>query len=542
MVAPDEREFTTFVRGQARDDVVLDNFRNGLRVLVNPATGLAFTEDEIQRATQPGSRFYIDADSLDLLTMSQQKRSLFLADQVDPRRANTNFLESQHGRIWLGKDSKLPATGASGTVLGKGTPGTIFVGNATLGDPTAVVGTDPNGLRYQVLADVTMPASGEASVPIKGLNTGFVTNQVPGIVITWSENVPPSAEPQAAVEEQVAKPGVGLDGGFDKETDEEYAIRIEERIANRPASGNATHFQAWAQQASSAVEQAFVYPAGLNAGSVVLAPTQKRNQNQTDGPNARLPNAALIIELTNFLTPPNSPVVPQRVFMLVTPIVAQEADLIVRLAMSQGSGGGWADSEPWPNPPVPLDPSTTEAVQVTAVTSPTVFDIATTILLPGGVSPLSGSDAPEIMVWVKATSRFEKLQVASIAHTGVLATVTLAVAPTHTIVAGDRISPFTDRLAVIAEASEDYFDSLGPGQIVPPADPRASRAARQPLTSVKFPTRAGQAIVSALVDALGGVAPDVELVNITRNEPDLPGAITDGPNMITFGNFNAYPL
>ena len=39
MTTPDEREFRTFDRGRIRDDVILNNFRNGLRVLVNPATG-----------------------------------------------------------------------------------------------------------------------------------------------------------------------------------------------------------------------------------------------------------------------------------------------------------------------------------------------------------------------------------------------------------------------------------------------------------------------------------------------------------------------
>jgi hypothetical protein len=120
--------------------------------------------------------------------------------------------------------------------------------------------------------------------------------------------------------------------------------------------------------------------------------------------------------------------------------------------------------------------------------------------------------------------------------------VTLSSAPNKTIVVGDRISPYTDRADVIASAIETYFDTLGPGEIVPPADLRASRAVRQPLTTSRYPWRAGQAVVSTVADAVGAVASDVELSVITRTVPDQPGNISDGPNLITLGKVNIYPL
>jgi hypothetical protein len=147
MATPDERSFVVIQRGAIRDNIILATFRNELRSSVNPTTGIAFTEDEIARATGPGTRFYIEADAIDLFAMAAQQRALFFASQIDPRRANTQFLEQFHGALWLGPDSKLPATGASGEVRAKGSNGTIIPGSSTVGDPVAAVATDPNGLR-----------------------------------------------------------------------------------------------------------------------------------------------------------------------------------------------------------------------------------------------------------------------------------------------------------------------------------------------------------------------------------------------------------
>ena len=549
MVAPDEREFQTFARGHIRDNVILAAFRESLRGLTNPETGLVFTEDEIERSTQPGSRFYIEADAIDIMGQAYDARALFFADQIDPERASDDFLDLQHGRFWFGLDSRLDAVGASGNVLGVGDVGTLYVGSQTIGDPTAVVGTDPNGLRYQVLADTTLVLNpetqrGEAIIPVKGIDTGFETNLPSDTVITWSQNVPLGSQPTAAV---VVPPGTqaptGLQGGLDGENSADYAARILRRIRRRPASGNNAHFEAWAEQSSVAVEKGFVYATALHAGSVLVAFTEKRDPNALGGPLARIATAGTLVDVTNFLVPPASPVVPQRVFVLVTPTTAQPTDLVMRIAMGLGIGAGWFDAVPFPNPPVPPDLSTTSEAQISAVTSQTDFDMTVTGGLPGGAAALSAPDAPAMMVWNDATSRFERLGVATITDLGGGSfNVVLNTAPTKTLVVEDRLSPYTDRLDIIAEAIEEFFDTLGPGEVVDANDLRASRAARFPEPEVEFPTRAGQAVVSVVVDSLTGVASDAELTRISRSEPDLPANISDGPNMITLGRFNLYPL
>jgi hypothetical protein len=210
--------------------------------------------------------------------------------------------------------------------------------------------------------------------------------------------------------------------------------------------------------------------------------------------------------------------------------------------MGQGMSGGWEDVTPWPNPDRTL--TSFPAVEITNVTSQTEFDVETDDSLPGGVASLVGPNAPSLMLWDQENSVFEKLSVLSVADIGSdTFTVTLSAAPTMTIATGQRLSPYTDRHETIADAIRDYFDQLGPGEVVDlDTDPRAHRAWRFPPMNERYAARAGQKIISHLIDALGDTASDASLDEISRNEPDLPGDLVDGPNIVTLGHVGLYPL
>lgn len=551
MPAPDERKFKVFRRGQVRD-TILTSWRNSLRNLINPTTGVAFTEDEIQRATQGGSRFYIEADALDLVSQANQQRALFLADQTDPRKANSEFLKRQHGEIWLGTSSLLPAVGSSGFISAQATPGSVFVGSATIPDPTAGVLTDPSGNRYQVVQTLVVPGTVGGSLvavrlQVRALSTGAPTNIASGTVLKWSANAPLSAAPTAAVVSlDPSNPLEGLSGGFDIETEAQYAVRVEDRIRRRPASGNPAHFLAWARQATVAVESAFVYCTALNAGSVVVAILEKRSTERLEGPNARKPAIGTLTDVRNYIVPPNSPVMPNRAFVLVTGWNEQPSDLSLSIAMARGATGGWGDVDPWPRPSL-LNP-----VHEIATTNGTdTFTFPVDVPLVGGAASLSGDEAPRLMLWDALTSRFVELDVASVTIAANVATVALNSQPDSpeptagalTLLPGMRVSPATDRLTTIAEALEAYFDSIGPGELVNlQVSALGARSFRVPTPADSYPQRAGQAMVPFLVEALGGVAATANLDSISREVPDLPGSISDGPNMVTLGKVSVYPL
>ena len=551
MTAPDERKFKIFRKGQVRDTILI-SWRNSLRNLTNPDTNLPFTEDQIQIATQPGSRFFIEADAIDVVGMANQSRALFFANQTDPGKANTDFLQRQHGRLWLGPDSVLPATGSSGFADTLATPGSIFTGSTTVPDPAAAVAVDESGNRFQVFQTVVAtgpPAAGQVSVRVelRAINTGSSTNVVAGTTLKWSENAPLGAAPTATiVSVNPSAPNDGMTGGFNVETDAEYATRIEERYRFRPASGNPAHFLAWARQATVATEAAFIYSTALNSGSVLVAITEKRSTVILEGPLARQPSIGTLTDVQNFIVPPNSPVVPNRVFVLATGWNEEPSDLVVSIAMAQGSVGGWQDVEPWPTPSAVI---TTHSIA--SVTSQTEFTFNVDVSMPGGATFLSGDDAPAIIIWDETTSRFVDLSILDITVAAGIATVRLTIQPSSpeptvglfTLAVGQPISPATEQDQIIALSFEEFFDSLGPGEVIDLSTSAVGvRGFRFPQPSDSFPQRAGQIIIPFLIDALGGVASSANLDSVSVETPDLPGSISDGPNMVTLGKVSIYPL
>lgn len=525
MTRPDERRFVLFPRGQVRDEMILAHWRNELRLQVNPDTGAAFTEDEILRITQPGSRYYIEADAIDLYGQAIQSRDSYLVDQFIPRRAASTFLQNVHGPLWA-PEGKLAAAGGSGPVDAPASAGTIFVGSTTIPDVTAMVARDPSGKRYQVLVTVVTPGGGVASLLMKGIDGGDDTNIAAGTELTW-ENPPVGAEPAATV-------ATAFSGGVEAENDSDFAARIEDTIRHRPASGNAAHFRAWAKQASSSVETAFVYAAALHAGSVLVCATQKRAN--VVGPLARIPNFATLSTLTGYLVPPSSPVVPGNVFVLVVPPQPTPSSVGLRLGLQRGAAGGWNDVSPWPGSSTMFP-----RCAITTVVNQQSIQV-TTDVAPNFVLPATLPSVPQLMLWNVDTSSFERLDVSGVSSVGGnVYAITLTAPPARTMVVDDVISPYTDRFEIIADAVQTYFDSLGPGEVVNLAtDVRSHRAFRYPRTNEGYPQKVGQGIITVLLEELGGVASDAELVAATVTSPALPVNVTDGPRLLTLNQVGVY--
>ncbi len=515
--APD-REFAVFQRGEVRE-LILSLFRNALRSQTNPDTGSTFTEEEIAVATAKGTKRWVEADADDLVALIDQQRALWLADQVRVDRAGSSWLTEYHGRMW--GEALLAPTGGSGEAAATATAGTVFVGSTTLPDPAATYATDPAGLRYQVLYNVTTGAGGTATVELAGIDTGTETNLAVGDVLTWA-NAPPGAQPTATV-------STAFSGGTNTETSAEFAKRLAARIRRKPAAGNVSHFRSWTRESSNAVEDAFVYACALHAGSVIVSFTVKRQT--TIGPEARIPTAGPLAAVRAYVIPPASAVVPAQAHVLVVPPVSQPSAVLLNLAMVKGRTSGWTDRSPWPT-------YSTTVSSVTNVTTQTSFRIHSDSALPTGVS------APSLMLWDVDTSSFESLNVTSVASFGGGEyTVTLSQAPTATIAVGDYVSPGTARRDQIASACEAYFDGLGPGEVIDlDTDTRASRAFRFPEPFEEWPQLAGSGIATALQDELGVALASADLISMSVTEPALPSDPVVGPSLITLGKLAVYAL
>lgn len=536
--APTDREFAVLPRGYIRDRVVLANFREGLRSLVNPETGNPFTEDEIQRATQPRSRWYVAAQAIDDYGQAEQRKAIWLADQIRLERASSEWLRNFHGRLW--GEEPLPATGGSGEVIVSGVPQTIVVGSTTIGAPTAYTARDARGNVYQVFVTELISGNGTVTVTMVGVSTGSSTNLRAGETLTWI-----TRDPNMAATATVAS---DFTGGTDVETDAELASRLAGIIRHRPGGGNDAHVRAWARAASNAIEDGFVYPCAFHAGSTLVAITQKRTAG---GPTVRKPNDATLAAAIAYLTPPGSPVFPPRAFVVVTGWNEQYSDFVLRLGMAKGSVNGFLDPQPFPRYHV----DTPTVVQRTS-------DVEFRIRCPGDAAlpgqPPGGiitdpSRAPKMMLWDRATSRFATLSVAQIDDLGAANefSVRLTAPPqfangdSMTVAVGQVVSPAMQsaRHEIVSKAIEAYFDELGPGDLFDmQTDPRGGRCVRFPRADEERPFRAGAVVATRVIEALGGSAADGVLASMSVTTPSFPTNLMQGPNMVVPGHVGVYEL
>jgi hypothetical protein len=145
------------------------------------------------------------------------------------------------------------------------------------------------------------------------------------------------------------------------------------------------------------------------------------------------------------------------------------------------------------------------------------------------------------MVWRESASSFTELLVSSVTSAGGgLYDVALTAAATVSV--GDRISPDTSRRDAIAQALRDYFDGLGPGELVATTDARWDRAARFPDPAEEWPQRAGQSVIGALQTAVGGGLADGLVTSISATTPGLPTDVVLGPKKLVLGKVGIYDL
>lgn len=530
LATPADREFKVLPAGFIRDKVVLANFREGLRAQVNPETGEDFTEEEIARATRLGTRWANEAQAIDDYAQGEQRNALYLADQVRLDRATGRWLLDYHGKLW--DVSLLAATPGSGPVTVTATAGTIIVGSTTVPDDGAYKARDPAGNLYQVFGTVTADASSNATVTMIALTPGASTNPPAGTVLTWTFR-DPSMTATATVAEDFT-------GGTDQETEAELADRIAAIIQFKPGAGNDSHQRAWARQSSNAVEEGFVYPCALRAGSVVLAITQKRKGAL--GPNGRIASAATLATAASYLTPPTSPVLPTRTFEIVTTCVPDPVDLTIGLGMQRASKTGWTDAQPFPAAFPAFHP------RVSIVFGQKLLNIICPgdPKLPGQASlaTVTAPNVPAVMIWNAAKSTWEPLNIASVQDVGGSHFVfSLNTAPSFTVIGGEYVSPATNFASLISGAIVEYFDALGPGDFFDvDVDPRGARCVRFPSNIEQWPTDAGADIVADVLDALGGTTVQGVLGAISKTTPSFQPSFQSGPFMLTPRQVGIYAL
>jgi baseplate J-like protein len=508
MLTTDEGQYPFKRRGDMRDQVLAD-MRWGL-------VQRGVTAADAAIATAPHSEYYIRADALDSVLMLDQARGEWLLAQLDPATAGTGALDRLWGKVY--DFPRLPASGGSGDASAPCPALTHFVGSTTIGDPTAYTCTDGT-YTYQVLYDVTSPSDASpATVSLISIDTGYGTNIQPPTQLTWL-NAPDFVTQPATVT-------VAFSGGNPIESDRDYANRFLRRLRHKPAAGNNAQVRAWGEDASTnAIEACMVYACARYAGTTIVAPLQKRGN--VLGPLARIPSVGTLATVGAYLTPPGSPVMPTPPAVWVVAAVPISTDMVIDLSMPVGSPAGYVDYQPFPGEVGGVAPS------IVAITDQQHWQLNSPQGLPAGVT------APSMMVWNDAISAFEVLVVTSVTlNSGTVYDVVLAEAPQKTLAVGDFISPAVSQPTVIATAIQEYFDGLGPGELVGPSDLRLHRAARFPKPREEYPQRAGSGILSEIGDALGGTLADSNLSSVTVTLPPVPADPMTGPSLVVAGRMS----
>lgn len=515
-----DREFPIFERGVIRDEI-LAHFRLGLREMVNPDTGAPFTEDEIGFATSQLTRWYKEADAIDLLMLPAQARALWLSDQVWPDRASTEWL-LLHGEMRALEP--LPATGGSGTATGACLIGATFLGSTTVPDPDDVASyaRDPSGKRYQVLytkvaTELTIKLS------FKGIDTGRETNIGAGTKLSFAKGRGPFGSDEFTVDEQ-------FKDGAPAETNADFAKRILAAIRYKQGCGNRAQQRMWARSVDVSIEDAFIYPCAYHAGSGHICVLSKRNG--AVGPLARIASVGTVAVVVAYVTPPGSPTVPGHPYTVATTAVSVPTDVLGRLDLPKGAKTGWTDPEPWPF-------FHASGATITATNLP---GLTVDVTAPGGAPPVA---RPAVMAWNESTSRWSQVSVVSWTDLGSnVYRLTLASLPEGvTLAVGVPISPHTERHEIIAQVFEAYWDSLGPGELIAATDDRFARAHRFPLPAAEWPYTPGDGIASWLEDVLG---PSLGQLGATLDGLSPASVVPPlnpklGPQLSTLGALNIFP-
>ena len=372
-----------------------------------------------------------------------------------------------------------PATGASGYVLADTAAGgaTIFAGDILRYPATRA--------RYEVV-ETALYANGDKILVI-GLDVGPDSDLPAGTELEW-ENPRSGCNSTAAVWSE------GLTGGREAASDEEYVALIIERRKNPVAAGNDAAVQALVEDATAhgvAVAKAFTYPACKGSGTCGVAFLLRPSK-----PGAsRIPSTAQI-EIVGAAVEASFPA-DDGYFMLT---IIEESASVSFKASWRKNAAGWVDPTPWPE----------------YLSSPVVVSNAVSIsssALRLATNGTTGAPTPgqAIGLFDKATARWRKKQFLTVTEVtpdqvwDVTFDFAAGASEVYTPAAGALASPWSDSLNLVAPVLvEQWFDLMGPGELVPSFLDPGRRQRRQPENPEAWPSELGNRL-DALLQGVSAV-------------------------------------
>lgn len=486
-------KFKTKTAAQFRDDF-LRSVRNGLITVVGiPNPNVSF-----------GTDHYIIAEAIGKIA---ELASFNAITAADAQMADTATGEDliRIGTIY-GLSLK-PAGSSAGNIILDSTQTVGIVNGQQL--------IDPNGLRYQI--SVGGIYADDSSVPLSSIDIGSGTNLAAGTVLRW-------VSPPAFVGPTALVATGGLIGGVDAESEENFRARILNRLRHPIGGGNWPQFAALAENSSTAVQKAYVYPA-FNGPStvqtcVISAPTDTNKNRDVN---------ALIV--TGTVTPAVVAGVFEGIEVTITTCVNIDADVSIGLtipdstsASPPGPGGGWLDGTPWPTP---VD-TTTNGANITAVTNSTTFTVNSAVAPTDNISQ-----------FIFITDDWQIIHSKVLFHTGSGPYNVTVETPCTGIAVGDWIFPDAVKMETYVNGLLQVFGNLGPGEITD-IEGLLPHAFRRPRPTESNPSDIGPSILK-FISNLGDEVLDVRYLYTPIISPPLPSNVFNGPNILVPKRIAFYP-
>jgi uncharacterized phage protein gp47/JayE len=360
-------------------------------------------------------------------------------------------------------------------------------------------------------------------IPIASLATGAGTNLPAGSVLRW-------VAPPAFVTATALVATGGLTGGVDPETYEGLRARLLERLKSPPNGVNWPSATKAAEDASTAVQKAFAFPAANGPSTmhvaVVRSATSTNKNRDVD---------ALV--LANTITPAVLAAFPEFVEVVVTTVQNSPVSISLGLALPTsdqasppGPGGGWTDADPFP---VYASLGYTGATSVTTSTRFTVLS---------DVAPIAGSQVCWVSTddWQLRTAKVVSVPVASAPSYTIIIDTPFVSGNGVVIAPGDFIFPNAERMAAYVEAALDGFNQMGPYEKTSAAG-LLPRALRRPVATSSWPSTLKRPFLRNLTDA-GDEVFDVQYLYQSAVTPSLPSSISQGPFIFTPAQIGFYPI
>lgn len=454
----------------------------------------------------PGSDHYIRCEALARRLVVAFANNQIALEDFNPLVAKGEALVQLAGVFGV---KPRPASKANGPVT--------IVCSGTVTIPSGYRALAPNGALFETIAVNTKSNGG--SVELRAVLAGTSGNQKAGTKLVWT-----SAAVGAMGNIATVAVG-GIDGGADTDTEEVLRARLLDRLANPSVGGNAASVKATAEDASAAVEAAYVYAAVRGPSSLDVAVTKAAGDRTLSGASVSIVASALAGAL------------PGHADINVTSVEEQGVDVVLRAtlpdaAVAGGAGGGWRDGAPWPQgaPAAGSDDG-----KVTAYAA--------------GVATVRTVDAPSvgnaIGIWDAVGQVMHQYTITTVG--GVSGAWTIKVQGLEGA-AGFKTSPLNAYVSAGAENLVTYaknmltqVEALGPGEKTASLE-LLPRSRRYPTASTRHPRDLDNRILGALQKA----SPELEAVYGLRLEtgtttaitgPAVPSTTTDPPRILTLKQF-----